>query len=143
MQTNLKVQSDDNLSLFNKPLTISERLAEAAKSTFVGRKTERALISNAVGSAVLPFMVAYLHGPGGIGKSRLLQAALSDIGPEVGRYIMDCREIEPTPLGCRTDRHRAGSITTRHPANQTSQWLRDRMQSKASDRVVYRYRSVN
>ena len=102
MQTNLKAQSDDNLRMFNKPRTISERLAEAAKSTFVGRKTEHALISNAVESAVLPFMVAYLHGPGGIGKSRLLQAALSGTGPEVRRYIMDCREIEPTPRGFQT-----------------------------------------
>jgi hypothetical protein len=102
MQTNLKAQSDENLRMFNKPRTISERIAEAAKSTFVGRKNERALISNAVESAELPFMVAYLHGPGGIGKSRLMQAALSDTGSEVRRYLMDCREIEPTPRGFRT-----------------------------------------
>lgn len=83
MQTTLKAQSDENLRMFNKPRTISERLADAAKSTFVGRKTERALISNAVGSDELPFMVAYLHGPGGIGKSRLIRAALSETGPEL------------------------------------------------------------
>ena len=47
MQTNLKAQSAENLRMFKKPRTISERLAEAAKSTFVGRKTERSLISNA------------------------------------------------------------------------------------------------
>ncbi len=88
--------------MFNNPRTISERLADAVKSTFVGRKTERALISNAVEAAELPFMVAFMHGPGGIGKSRLLQAALSDTGPEVRRYLMDCREIEPTPRGFRT-----------------------------------------
>jgi len=99
MQTNLKPHLDENLKMFNKPRTISERLAEAAKSTFIGRKTERALISSAVEAAELPFMVAYIHGPGGIGKSRLIRAALSDTGPEVQRYIMDCREIEPTPQG--------------------------------------------
>ena len=99
MQTNLKAQSAENLRMFKKPRTISERLAEAAKSTFVGRKTERSLISNAVESAELPFMVAFMHGPGGIGKSRLIRAALSDSGPEVRSYIMDCREIEPTPQG--------------------------------------------
>jgi hypothetical protein len=38
MQTNLKAQSDENLRMFHKPRTISERLAEAAKTTFVGRK---------------------------------------------------------------------------------------------------------
>jgi class 3 adenylate cyclase len=99
MQTNLKAQSDENLRKFSKPRTISERLADAAKSTFVGRKTERALISNAVKAAELPFMVTFIHGPGGIGKSRLIRAALGDTGPEVRRYIMDCREIEPTPRG--------------------------------------------
>ncbi len=38
MQTNLISQSDENVRMLNKPRTISERLAEAAKSTFVGRK---------------------------------------------------------------------------------------------------------
>ncbi len=102
MQTNLKPHSDEILKMFNKPRTISERLAEAAKSTFVGRKTERALISNAVKAAELPFMVAFIHGPGGIGKSRLIRAALSDTGPDVRRCILDCREIEPTPRGFQT-----------------------------------------
>ena len=99
MQTNLKSQSDENVIMLNKPRTISERLAEAAKSTFVGRKVERSLISDAIAADELPFMVAFIHGPGGIGKSRLIQAVLSDSDPEVRHYLMDCREIEPTPRG--------------------------------------------
>ncbi|UCD78691.1 MAG: ATP-binding protein [Desulfobacterales bacterium] len=97
MQTNLISQSYENVSMLNKTRSISERLAEAAKSAFVGRKAERALISNAIAAAELPFMVAFIHGPGGIGKSRLIQAALRDSGPYVRCYILDGREIEPTP----------------------------------------------
>jgi len=83
----------------NKPRTISERLSEAAKNTFVGRQNEIFVLSNAIAATELPFMVAFIRGPGGIGKSRLIQAALNNISPAVNRYVMDCREIEPTPQG--------------------------------------------
>lgn len=82
-----------------KPRTLSDRLSEVARSSFVGRKKELAVISEAIKAAQLPFMVAFVHGPGGIGKSSLIKAALSDVGAEVQSYFMDCREIEPTPQG--------------------------------------------
>jgi class 3 adenylate cyclase len=65
----------------------------------VGRKKELAVLSEAIEAAQLPFMVAFVHGPGGIGKSHLIKTALSDVGTEVQSYFMDCREIEPTPQG--------------------------------------------
>jgi class 3 adenylate cyclase len=83
----------------NKIRTISERLSEAAKNTFVGRQNEISVLSNAIEAAELPFIVAFIRGPGGIGKSRLIQAALNNISPAVNRYVLDCREIEPTPQG--------------------------------------------
>jgi class 3 adenylate cyclase len=83
----------------SKARTISDRLSEVATRTFVGRESELSLLSEAITAADLPFLVLFIHGPGGIGKSRLLQATLSVIGPEVHRYVMDCREIEPTPRG--------------------------------------------
>ncbi len=46
-------------------------------------------------------MVAFIHGPGGIGKSRLIAAAASSLGPGVRFISLDGREIEPTPRGCR------------------------------------------
>ena len=82
-----------------KSRTISDRLSEVARSTFVGRQNELSFLSNAIEAAERPFIVAFIYGPGGIGKSCLLQAMLSAIGPEVRRYVMDCREIEPTPKG--------------------------------------------
>jgi MoxR-like ATPase len=79
-----------------KPRTISERLAEVAKTSFIGRQKELTLLSNAIEADNPPFFVAYVHGPGGIGKSRLVQATISNTNPKVNRYIMDCREIDPT-----------------------------------------------
>ena len=87
------------MSETSKPRTISERLSEAARISFVGRENELDLLSSAIGSTNLPFVVAFIHGPGGIGKSCLIQTLLSSVPPEVRYYVMDCRNIEPTPQG--------------------------------------------
>ena len=71
------------MSETSKPRTISERLSEAARISFVGRETELDLLSGAIGSANLPFVVAFIHGPGGIGKSCLIQTLLSSVAPEI------------------------------------------------------------
>jgi class 3 adenylate cyclase len=78
---------------------ISDRLSEVARRSFFGRQAELAVLRGAIESPELPFVVAFIHGPGGIGKSCLLQAALSSIRPEIHSIVMDCREIEPTPKG--------------------------------------------
>lgn len=41
---------------------------------FVGREQERALFKNAITADIPPFVVLHIHGPGGIGKTALLQA---------------------------------------------------------------------
>lgn len=46
-----------------------------------------------------PFVVAYVHGPGGVGKSRLLRATIEAAGPDVRSVSLDCAQIEPTPRG--------------------------------------------
>jgi class 3 adenylate cyclase len=78
---------------------ISDRLSEAARTSFVGREREVAVLRGAIEAAEPPFVVAFVHGPGGIGKSRLLQATLGAVGPQVHAFVMDCRVIEPTPKG--------------------------------------------
>ena len=78
---------------------ISDRLSEASKNTFVGRQRELSLLTQTIASPDPPFIVAFIHGPGGIGKSRLIEAVLTEIEPAIDRYIFDCREIEPTPQG--------------------------------------------
>ena len=83
----------------SKPRTISERLSEAAKTSFIGRQKELSIIINAIESDNPPFFVAYVHGPGGIGKSRLIHTAIDRIKSTINCYLMDCRQIEPTPRG--------------------------------------------
>jgi len=79
--------------------TISDRLSDVVRTSFVGRKKELAELREAIEADELPFVVAFIHGMGGIGKSRLLQATLNTVAPEINSLVMDCREIEPTPNG--------------------------------------------
>jgi len=69
-----------SLKMYNKPRTISERLADAAKNTFVGRKAEFNFIPMTRRANECPFIVAFIYGPGGVGKSHLLRAGLDDPG---------------------------------------------------------------
>jgi class 3 adenylate cyclase len=79
--------------------TISARLAERAQTSFVGREKELSLLRNAISADELPFVVVYIHGIGGIGKSRLLQAVFQNLHPDITPIRLDCREIEPTEQG--------------------------------------------
>ncbi len=49
-----------------------------------------------------PFAVAYIYGPGGIGKSSFLRAALDALPKDYLKLRLDCREIEPTADGALT-----------------------------------------
>src|SRR5262245_18566350 len=79
--------------------TIAERLSEAAEASFVGRDAELATLRRGITAAEPPFLVAYVHGPGGIGKSALLQSAVAGSGPDVRALLLDCSRIEPTTRG--------------------------------------------
>jgi DNA-binding CsgD family transcriptional regulator len=83
--------------------TIGHRLAENAARTFVGRAEELAVLRAAV--AGLPDeagrvpLVAAVHGPGGIGKTRLLHALLADLPSDTAVTLLEGRDLEPTPRG--------------------------------------------
>ena len=62
--------------------TIAEIVRSAALSGFVGRQAELGRIREAVASAAGGPLVVFVTGPGGIGKSHLLRAALSGAGME-------------------------------------------------------------
>lgn len=79
--------------------TISERVSEAAGRDFVGREHELEILHDAAAAPDRPFLVAFVHGPGGIGKSCLLRTALSRAADDARTILLDCREIEPTPDG--------------------------------------------
>jgi hypothetical protein len=79
--------------------TLSDRLSEAARGAFVGRETELRSLSSALQTPEPRFAVAFIHGPGGIGKSSLLQAIVDSLPNDYLKIRLECREIEPTAYG--------------------------------------------
>ncbi|MEE2033666.1 ATP-binding protein [Rhodococcus chondri] len=78
--------------------SLGDRLAARSRRVFVGRDAELELVRAALDSHEPPFAVLYLHGPGGIGKTRLLDAFAAvahDAGCDVTR--IDGRTTEASP----------------------------------------------
>ena len=82
--------------------TIAERISQAAERSFVGRRAEVEMLRDAILADEPAFVVAYVHGPGGIGKSRLVQATVGAVSPPVRALLLDCGQIEPTPRSTPT-----------------------------------------
>ncbi len=80
--------------------TIAEIVEAAALSGFVGRQAELGRIRDAIDPPAGGPLILFITGPGGIGKSRLLHAALGGVDADVATILLDCREVEPTPDGC-------------------------------------------
>jgi hypothetical protein len=77
---------------------LGDVLAARRRRLFVGRSAELELVRAALDSSELPFSVLFLHGPGGIGKSSLLDVLArlaEDAGATVAR--VDGRTLSPTP----------------------------------------------
>ena len=79
--------------------TLAERLQAEARESFVGREAELDVLREALAAEVPPFAVAFVHGPGGVGKSRLLRALADQTPPEVSTVWLDCSRVEPTARG--------------------------------------------
>jgi hypothetical protein len=80
----------------HRPGTLGEVLATRRRRRFVGREAELELVRAALDAAEPPFSVLWLTGPGGIGKSSLLDAiARQSRGASVVR--LDGRELAPSP----------------------------------------------
>lgn len=62
---------------------IADRLAAARRGRFVGRAAELELFRSALLSDMPPFVVLHVFGPGGVGKTTLLQ--------EYARVAAECR----------------------------------------------------
>lgn len=77
--------------------TIGDRLRAARARRFVGRATERALFASALKDGA-PVALLWVCGPGGIGKSTLLDQ-LADDARALGRTVIpvDGREVGPSP----------------------------------------------
>ncbi len=77
--------------------TLADRLSGLARTLFVGREKERRMLLDALVAPELPFAVAYVSGPGGIGKSSFLRSVAGDLPDDCAGVYLDCRDIEPTP----------------------------------------------
>lgn len=79
-------------------MTLADRLSARRRDRFVGRASEQARLAEAFEADDPPFVVAHVYGPGGIGKSALLDEAArlaASAGRGVGR--VDGRDLEPSP----------------------------------------------
>jgi hypothetical protein len=80
------------------PRNLADRLMEARHSRFVGRDGELSIFESALGAENLPFFILHIFGPGGVGKTTLLQefALLSEQHGAQPVYL-DARHIDPAP----------------------------------------------
>jgi hypothetical protein len=88
------------------------RLRAARHSRFVGRSTESALFQSALAESALPFQVLFVFGPGGVGKTTLLQEFLYICERfDILAIYLDVRNIEPSPEAFLGALHQALSLT--------------------------------
>ncbi|WP_412061371.1 ATP-binding protein [Rubrivirga sp. IMCC45206] len=78
--------------------TLADRLSARRRDQFVGRAAEQARLAEAFGSDDPAFVVAHVYGPGGIGKSALLDEA-ARLAAAAGRGVarVDGRDVDPSP----------------------------------------------
>ena len=79
--------------------TLADRLSSIARTSFVGRESEQRILLDALIEPELSFAVAYVSGPGGIGKSSFLHSIIDALPDDCAGVYLDCRDIEPTPQG--------------------------------------------
>jgi hypothetical protein len=78
--------------------SIGELLDARRRRRFVGRRAELELFRTAVGSMTADLALMFLHGPGGIGKSSLLEAFAGIASScEATVVRLDARELAPSP----------------------------------------------
>jgi predicted ATPase len=84
----------------SRPGTVADRLRQTRSRRFVGRGGELELFRTALAAPEPPFTVLYVHGPGGVGKTALLQA-FAETALDAGRVAiaLDGRELESSPPG--------------------------------------------
>jgi hypothetical protein len=79
---------------------VEQRLAEARRRQFIGRRAEIELFRVALREEEPPFNLLFLHGPGGIGKTALLDQ-YARIAAKMGRPVLrlDGHDIHASPHG--------------------------------------------
>jgi hypothetical protein len=83
-----------------RPGTLGDLLTEHRRRRFVGRSAEMELFRAALDDAIAaPFSVLFVHGPGGVGKTSLLQA-FGVIAAEAGATVarLGGHDLDPSPV---------------------------------------------
>jgi hypothetical protein len=77
---------------------LNDRLAEARRRRFVGREAQLALFTSMLGGDAETPVLLFVHGPGGIGKTTLLDALQRRAREHGARpLLIDGRAISPSP----------------------------------------------
>ncbi|HEU4691432.1 MAG TPA: winged helix-turn-helix domain-containing protein [Vicinamibacterales bacterium] len=138
-------------------IRIADRLATERRRRFVGRDNEIAVFHSALLADEPPFVVLHVSGPGGVGKTTLLEE-FARVAQEAGRLVVriDGRNIESTPLGfivalsraLGSDRCELPTVVERWPAGgvlfvdtyelltSLDDWLRDTLLPQLPARSV-------
>jgi hypothetical protein len=102
--------------------SLAERLADRRRRRFVGRGAEQELLRTALASEPPPFAVLHLHGPGGIGKTTLLEHLAHEAQEADATVVrIDGRRVGASPRSVllevgRTVEVPAGEAPIRAPA---------------------------
>ena len=77
-----------------------DRLRARAAERFVGREAELALVRESLALDPPPVAVFFVHGPGGVGKTSLLERVRALAASHgIDSLRLDARDIEPAPHG--------------------------------------------
>ncbi len=136
---------------------LADRLSAARQNRFIGRAAELALFQSTLDAAELPFYLLLVHGPGGVGKTSLLDQ-FSQLAEQAGAAVwrLDARNFEPTPAAFQASLAQAlGSDPAQPPAEAIAQrgrgvllvdtcellaplegWLRDLFLPQLPERVL-------
>ena len=78
--------------------SLFDKLEAMRRQQFVGRTTEQEVIREALTAAELPFVLLYLFGPGGVGKTSLLRETLHLARQlQIQTCLLDGRDLDPSP----------------------------------------------
>ncbi len=107
--------------------SIGDRLDAARSQLFVGREAEVERFRTALSADALPFNILHVFGPGGVGKTELLQAFVRCCD-EVGcaSYRLDAHDVDPSPEAFRTALRRAVGVDADTPVLPTLDEADDR-----------------
>ncbi|WP_437089703.1 ATP-binding protein [Streptomyces sp. enrichment culture] len=123
---------------------LADRLAAARAGALVGREPERAVLDRMLSGAADAPLVAYLHGPGGIGKSSLLRYAAWRAGLGGRRVVqVDGRFLGGDPRRLAEEAAPACAepgtvllIDSVERCQSLEAWLRDTFLLRLADRAI-------